>query len=105
MADALAEFLANNINLDALGLHEEWRAQAACRGMTELFMALDKPSVRRAKAVCRTCPVRRECGDLAAREHLFFLVYGGVSAQVRRKEYLRRQREVTGEPVPRLRWT
>lgn len=43
---------------------EEWRAQAACRGMaTEIFYPGDDGTYKQARAVCRRCPVRRECLD------------------------------------------
>lgn len=52
-----------------------WRAHAACRGMeTELFFPVSEVAgsarVRRAKAVCESCPVRDAClaEALAARD-------------------------------------
>ena len=45
-----------------------WRERAACRGMDPDLFLLDKSEsgdVPRAKAVCRSCPVREECLDLS----------------------------------------
>ncbi len=41
-----------------------WRERAACRGMDPDLFLLDKSEsgdVPKAKAVCRSCPVREEC--------------------------------------------
>lgn len=44
----------------------EWRLQAACEGQADLFFPQgDLTHVRKALAICRGCPVIRECGNYA----------------------------------------
>lgn len=46
----------------------DWQARAACRGMGSVFfpeVEHHKAAVERARAICRECPVRRECLDMA----------------------------------------
>ena len=65
----------------------DWHMQAACRGMdSEMFFhsARDHPGVRRsrgkaAKAICRTCPVVRQCLDYALRTREPYGIWGGRS--------------------------
>lgn len=39
-----------------------WKDRGSCRSVDpEIFFALDKPTIARAKDVCASCPVTREC--------------------------------------------
>jgi WhiB family redox-sensing transcriptional regulator len=67
-----------------------WRRRAACRRGEhwELFLRTfeapaNDPDVKRAKAICATCPVRRTC----LREHLDEQngVWGGMTGRERRR--------------------
>lgn len=63
-----------------------WAAQAACaRSSPDLFFPNRGGSVRQAKAVCKTCPVRTECLDYALRWHIAHGVWGGLSYRQRRR--------------------
>lgn len=64
----------------------EWRDKAKCRGADpELFAPLpSSKDERRAKAVCRTCPVRTNCLDEALAEGDETTVRGGYTAAERR---------------------
>ena len=78
---------------------DEWQAKAACRGPhTAVFFPpshferKDEKEAReaRAKAVCRTCPVRIECLDYALRIREPYGIWGGLT-EVERREVLLRQ--------------
>lgn len=77
-----------------------WVRDAACRGMTDLFFPAEEAEGRRgrgparrggaaqaaereAKALCRTCPVQRECGVCGADESDG--VWGGRTATERQR--------------------
>jgi WhiB family redox-sensing transcriptional regulator len=65
-----------------------WADDAACRGMdTKLFFPERGEQAATAKAICRRCPVRRECLDVAQVNG----VWGGLSATERKE--LRQARE------------
>ena len=56
----------------------EWRSRAACVGYADLFFPQpDLTHVRVAVAICRTCPVVRECGDYAEQRNEKHGVWGG----------------------------
>ncbi|MEU1071880.1 MULTISPECIES: WhiB family transcriptional regulator [unclassified Streptomyces] len=58
--------------------------QAACREEDpELFYDATEPGIAAAKAVCRHCPVWRECLDDAGDDP--WAVWGGLSARDRRR--------------------
>lgn len=63
----------------------DWREIAACTGKQEFFFNDHKASmVREAKKICETCPVRPQC--LAhAMKHDEYGVWGGLTANERRK--------------------
>lgn len=78
-----------------------WRDRAACKGALDLFFPdgcnLDamrsyparvgaglRAEVAAAKSVCRGCPVRAECLDLALTERHWFGVFGGMDPVERR---------------------
>ncbi len=63
-----------------------WVADAACRGMNPtLFFPERGHTAELAKAVCRSCPVRCQCLDLAMINGERFGVFGGMSERERRK--------------------
>jgi WhiB family redox-sensing transcriptional regulator len=73
-------------------VREAWQQRAACRGPdTWLFFPpnhferKDEKEAReaRAKAVCRTCPVRVECLDYALRIREPYGIWGGLSEDER----------------------
>jgi WhiB family redox-sensing transcriptional regulator len=70
-----------------------WQARAACRGPNTLvffppshFERKDEREVRetRAKGICATCPVRRECLEYALRIREPHGIWGGLSEAERR---------------------
>jgi WhiB family transcriptional regulator, redox-sensing transcriptional regulator len=67
----------------------DWRGQAACRlADPELFFPVSPggPSLdrtERARAICATCPVRRECLQFALATRQAYGVWGGMSEQER----------------------
>lgn len=71
-----------------------WQLQAACRGAgAELFFPTRAPrlqeKVSTAKAICATCPVRKECLEYALyelpNEQRHFGIWGGLTEKERRK--------------------
>lgn len=65
-----------------------WRNKAACRGMdiSVFFPATDEgrtnhhsAEIRKAKEVCRTCPVQKECLSYALNSKERHGIWGGVS--------------------------
>jgi len=78
-------------------LHEDWHAQAACRGMGEQLFFGDSPDERptlklselaKARAVCRRCPVARDCLDRALTRPEKFGVWAGTSGRQRERMLL-----------------
>ena len=72
---------------------DNWRLRAACRGPeTALFFPPttserrdDRDArERRAKAICRQCPVRSECLDHAVRVGEMHGIWGGLNETERR---------------------
>jgi WhiB family transcriptional regulator, redox-sensing transcriptional regulator len=67
----------------------DWRGHAACRfADPELFFPVSAsgPSLdqaERARAICVTCPVRRECLQFALATRQAYGVWGGMSEQER----------------------
>jgi WhiB family redox-sensing transcriptional regulator len=76
-----------------------WLDNAGCRGLdTELFFpAGPKGPGRRqadeAKAVCKTCPVRRQCGSWALATAQEYGIWGGMDEEERVRA--RRRRRLT----------
>jgi WhiB family redox-sensing transcriptional regulator len=66
-------------------LKPDWAADAACRGMTDMFFAErgDSGTIKRAKAVCAGCPVRDECLEYGLHER--FGIWGGLAPKERRE--------------------
>ena len=76
---------------------DRWRPLAACKDMdSSMFFAnrggYMRGDIDRAKAVCATCPVIKECGDYALEwdERRLPGVWGGMTGQERRRERQRR---------------
>lgn len=42
--------------------------------------------IRQAKEICRTCPVKQECGDHAIRTNEQFGIWGEMTERVRRRK-------------------
>jgi WhiB family redox-sensing transcriptional regulator len=75
-------------------IHETWHLRASCRGpASELFFAPATGERReardereaRAKAICVTCPVRRECLEYALRVREPHGIWGGLTEGERRR--------------------
>lgn len=72
---------------------EDWRGRAACFGSGTDFwpdIGLQKTGernliLRRARAVCNLCPVSEECLAFAVKTHQPYGIWGGKSAEERRR--------------------
>lgn len=63
---------------------DEWVAKAVCpQTDAEEFFPEKGENATRAKAVCRTCPVRIDCLDWALTHNEVFGVWGGFTARER----------------------
>lgn len=63
----------------------QWREHAACVGNFDLFFEDHKRTVvNKAKAFCKTCPVRLECLEHAIKNDERG-IWGGMTANERRK--------------------
>lgn len=63
-----------------------WVARAVCSSVDpELFFPNRGESPVEAKAVCRSCPVRRECLEFALETNQTYGIWGGTSDQERRR--------------------
>lgn len=68
----------------------DWMAQGACVGENpDLFF--EKAGEDHAKALCESCPVKRECLDYALAERIVEGVWGGFSETERRARGGRRK--------------
>lgn len=75
-----------------------WTESAACKGKGHLFFEDDHLTiVRKAKAVCATCPVIDQC-LMYAMDNNEFGVWGGMTAN-ERKNYRRREKR-RGQMTP-----
>lgn len=75
--------------LAALGFaRPDWWADAACRGQGSERWFPERPGPtaesREAKAICATCPVRRECLARAVELGLRYGIFGGLTEIERR---------------------
>ncbi len=75
---------------DQLGAIDEvthrplWHARAACRGKgPDIFFPDRGESAAVAKALCASCPVRRQCLDVALADASVRGIWGGVSERGR----------------------
>lgn len=66
---------------------EDWRERASCRGTAEpeIFFSLKGPDKKAAKALCATCPVRRECLESSLEHEDRFGIFGGADHYERRR--------------------
>ena len=56
----------------------DWHLQAACRGLpNSMFFPETGDDTRPAKQVCKTCPVRRECGGYAVENRVKYGIWNG----------------------------
>ncbi len=85
----------------------EWRQRAACRKSDpDLFFPVGSTGqslddINAAKAVCMSCPVRKECLEYALRTNQGVGVWGGTSEKERRR--LRREWRASRRQTPVLR--
>ena len=71
-----------------------WRQDAACADEDpEIFFAGDDASVRAAKQVCATCPVRSACLETALAVNEMHGIWGGMGEGERRRLIRQRRRE------------
>lgn len=67
--------------------HQPWTRQAACHGLTALFFSAVPSDIKRAKAICATCPVFAPCAAAAESEVIRDGgVWAGKTANKRRIE-------------------
>lgn len=77
----------------------DWQLHGACRGVdSSLFFHTDnergfarETREARAKAICESCPVLRECRQHALSVQEPYGIWGGMG-EVERREFFRRQR-------------
>ena len=88
--------------MSALRTDESWQVKAACRGPhasvffpPSQFERKDEKEAResRAKSICATCSVRRECLDYAIRIREPHGIWGGLNELERRTLLRNRERE------------
>ena len=86
----------------------DWRAQAACRGIDpELFFSSDEIVNRQerlereaeAKDVCQKCSVRRDCLSYAVSAGERYGIWGGLNAQERRAAVRNSTPDIAAERV------
>ena len=71
-----------------------WRREAACADEDpDLFFAGDDRSVRAAKQVCASCPVRSACLETALAVNEMHGVWGGMAEGERRRLIRQRRRD------------
>lgn len=69
-----------------LVLDQPWRLAAACRKVDpNVFFpdSHDKKKMEQAKAICRVCPVRKQCLDFAIDNCVDHGIWGGESERAR----------------------
>jgi WhiB family redox-sensing transcriptional regulator len=83
----------------AARVEELWQIKASCRGPQATVFFPPSHSERKderlsreraAKAICKTCPVRRECLDYAIRIREPHGIWGGLN-EVERKQLIERR--------------
>lgn len=68
--------------------------RAACEGLpVEIFFPEESEGVKAAVAICKTCDVMLECREMFLDEQEG--VWGGLSANARKRERVRRRRAAT----------
>lgn len=69
-----------------IDIESNWESRATCRNTdSDIFFAPGGIQEHRAKAVCRSCPVRWECLAYALRNRVEHGVWGGLTDRERRK--------------------
>lgn len=71
----------------------EWVNRAVCATVDpEIWFPNkgDYQAVNKAKKICRTCPVRRQCRELAIEDPKLDGVWGGMTVMERRAERMKR---------------
>jgi WhiB family redox-sensing transcriptional regulator len=63
----------------------DWMYRAACRSVGEVFYRTEEDDVVRAKAICNTCGVKRECLTYALSHRERYGVWGGMTPYEREK--------------------
>ena len=72
--------------LEAGYIAADWEDSAECRSAdADIFFAPGATQEYRAKAVCRSCPVRFECLAYALRNKVEHGVWGGLTDRERRR--------------------
>ncbi len=80
---------------------EDWMAYGKCRDVhPSVFFPSDGAGVEIARKLCKDCPVKSPCLELALVEHIDHGVWGGASERERRR--IMRQRRLDA-PVRRSR--
>ena len=73
----------------------DWTEQSACKDIDKsVFFPSTYGGVKKAKAICATCPVSAECLQYATDNDLNYGVWGGLGEGDR--ERLRRQASMAG---------
>jgi WhiB family redox-sensing transcriptional regulator len=75
----------------------DWLQDAACRGLDVSIFYLEPggdsmADSARAKAICKTCPVKEPCLEYALRTNELFGIWGGATREERAD--IRRQRRM-----------
>lgn len=88
-------------NFPIIFRREAWTEHAACRYHPKDWWfpkegQYESVDARKARSICQTCPVRKECGDYAERNNEMFGIWGGVSSHERN----RRRREINQRNRP-----
>jgi WhiB family redox-sensing transcriptional regulator len=66
-------------------LDQDWRANGLCsQADPDLWFAVGALEHKRAKTICRQCPVRRECLVYAMDEPVDHGIWGGLTERERR---------------------
>ena len=65
---------------------QDWRAKASCaRTDPELWFAVGALEHKRAKLICRECPVRKQCLSYAMDAPVGHGIWGGLTERERRR--------------------
>ena len=70
----------------------DWRDEAKCKGLGDLMFPTGTGAqalleIERAKQVCHSCPIERECGEYALdpETHQEYGIWGGMDEEERRR--------------------
>lgn len=77
---------------------EDWRDLAECQyADTSIFYPEENETADKAKSICAICPVQQQCLETAMRNREREGVWGGLTANERRR--LRRRRQAESKQV------